>query len=69
MEHVLLLTEVNTGHQCLVHLLLEFVLQLLCGFHAVFSCAQDAADAALFILCEFGHILPLLQDGLDKPRG
>ena len=69
MEHVLLRTEVDGGHQLGVHLLLQLVLQLLRGLHAVLRSTQDAADATLLILRELGQVLPLLQDGLDQARG
>ena len=67
MEHVLLSVEMDLGNLVLVDLLLEFVLQLQRGLHAVLGRAQDAADATLLRLRELGD-LALLQDALDQAR-
>ena len=65
MEHVLFRAEVDLITELCVDLLLEFILELLCGFHTVLGRTEDTTDTTLLLLSELGH-LPLLQDTLDQ---
>ena len=70
VEDVLLGAEANVLAQFDVDLLLELLLQLLSGLHAVLARAQHAADATLLGLGQLGDVArtALLQDALQQVR-